>query len=311
VSEVPDLVSELSARFTALESELQRTRAELEDARRKLSAYEGFDAGLREAIADAVAKAEAELLPKLVAVRDELARAELERDALRAEVGKLRDERAALERAVSELRPETNALRRASADQLRAILSEVVAEVRKELAAVERPAARRPAAPPAPAPAYMPPAASQPARPAAATPPPVPRPAPAPVSATPPRAAPVTAPAGEMVEDVEEFGAAASMRAAAASLAGLESEPHQIELVLRSVRSFPQLIAIENRIQSFPGVSRVYMHRTGVDGSATLTVQLEPQMDSGEFAAALGRTDRPQITVDSIAGDQIEATVSQ
>ena len=295
MSEVRDLVAEITARFGALESELQRTRAELDEARRKLASYEGFDAELRETIAAAVAKAQEELLPKLVALRDDLARTEFERDALHAEVGKLHDERTTLEHAVSELRPESSALRRASAEHLRGILTEVVAEMRKELAAVERPHEPRQATPPPTPPSRPAPAAAAPIVPPAPIAPPAPEPS---------RAA---------VEDVEEFvpRGSAPAQAAAAALTALDTESHQIELVLRSVRSFPQLIAIENRIQSFPGVTRVYMHRTGVDGSATLTVQLEPQMDRDEFAAALGRNDRPQITVDNVAGDQIEATVAQ
>jgi hypothetical protein len=294
VSEVRDLVAEISARFAALEAELQQTRAALDEARRKLASYEGFDAGLREAIAAAVAKAQEELLPKLTQLRDDLARTELERDALRAEVGKLRDERSSLERTVSELRPEQNALRRASAEHLRGILNEVVAEMRKELAAVERPQDRAAKIAPTPA-SPLPPAPASAPIPAASVPPPA--------------APPMPTPSRQFIEDVEEF----SPRSAAAevpALPVLDNEPRQIELVLRSVRSFPQLIAIENRIQSFPGVSRVYMHRTGVDGSATLTVQLEPQMANDAFAAELARTDRPQITVDNVVGDQIEATVA-
>ncbi|HYY53895.1 MAG TPA: hypothetical protein VFA01_00815 [Candidatus Dormibacteraeota bacterium] len=303
--DVRDLVAEISARFSAIEAELHRTRAELDEARRKLASYEGFDAGLRETIAAAVAKAQEELLPKLTALRDELARTELERDALRAEVGKLRDERSSLERTVSELRPEQNALRRASAEHLRGILTEVVAEMRKELASVERPREPRPAAPPPTV------AAPTPATVAAPTPPTVAPPthtAPAAPVARPP-AAPAPEPSREFVEDVEELAPRGTPQRAPV-FAALENEPHQIELVLRSVRSFPQLIAIENRIQSFPGVSRVYMHRTGVDGSATLTVQLEPQVASDAFAAELARSERPQITVDTVAGDQIEATVA-
>jgi hypothetical protein len=33
-------------------------------------------------------------------------------------------------------------------------------------------------------------------------------------------------------------------------------------------------------------------------------------MHSDDFAAQLGRAERPQITVDNVVGDQIEATVS-
>ncbi|TMD61743.1 MAG: hypothetical protein E6I87_01935 [Chloroflexi bacterium] len=304
MSDVRDLVGEISARFATLEADLARTRAELDEARRKVASYEGFDAELRETIAAAVAKAQEELLPRLVTLRDELARTELERDALRAEVGKLHDERSSLEHAVSELRPESSALRRASAEHLRGILNEVVAEMRKELAAVERPHEPRPAT----APAAAPPAKPAPAPAAAA--PTIPS---APVIPSAPITPPSPQPSRAAVEDVEEFmpRGGASPQAAPALTALQETDSHQIELVLRSVRSFPQLIAIENRIQSFPGVTRVYMHRTGVDGSATLTVQLEPQMDRDEFAAALGRNDRPQIKVDNVAGDQIEATVAQ
>jgi hypothetical protein len=84
----------------------------------------------------------------------------------------------------------------------------------------------------------------------------------------------------------------------------------QIELVLHAVRSFPQLLAIESRIQSFPGVSRVFAQRAG-EGVARLTVHLDDVTDRDDFVATLERSDRPQLLIESVSGDLVQVRIAE
>lgn len=305
-----DLLQQISSRFGELQNELERTRGELDIANKKLHSYVGFEDGLREAVAAALAKTQDEMLPRLAAIREDLSQAEMQRDALQAEVERLRNERQELEAAVAALRPASSQLQRASADTLRSLFHQVLAEMRDELVQIAAPSSPvpSPAAPAAVAHDVTPepaPVAPPTAEPASVAPEP---PRPANVAH---EAAPVRRYDEGLIEDVDELAPSAPTAAATApSHIAVADELRQIELVVKAVRSFPQLIAIENRIQSMPGVSRVYMHRAAADGTATLTVQLDNETGRDDFVATLEKNDRPQLLIEAITGDQVQVRIA-
>jgi len=320
-----DLLEQISARFDALQAEVERTRVELAAAKARIASYETFETNLSDAIAAAVARAQEELLPRLTSLRDDLARAEQQRDALVGEIEHLRSERGELEAGIAALRPTSSQLHSASAETLRAVFKQAMGEIRAELQAIAaapaREAARR-AEPARPEERFTPLPAEERGAPRESIAEQRVLPVPsdgeeshveetdgAPVSRV-ERSDPADpAPAYEgFIEDVDERNPSPATRRVALADA-LAEDQRQIELVLQGVRSFPQLIALENRIQSFPGVSRVYMHRAGVDGSATLTVQLEPDLDRDGFVARLEQNDRPQLAIEGVRGTQVAARI--
>lgn len=259
-----ELLDGISARFAELRAELERTRTELDGVKRRLTAYENFDGGLREAVSSALAKTYDELEPKLLAAREELQRAEAARGELAGEIARLREMRDGLQQTVESLRPTAGDLRRGSSETLRALMQDVRSEMRDELTAFATPAVPPTSAPPIPG------------------------------------ALPV-------VEPVVASPAGPSWPTYVSTPSRSE---RQIELVLHAVRSFPQLLAIESRIQSFPGVSRVFAQRAG-EGLARLTVHLDDVTDRDDFVATLERSDRPQLLVESVSGDLVQVRIAE
>jgi hypothetical protein len=125
--------------------------------------------------------------------------------------------------------------------------------------------------------------------------------------AVPPTAAPLTPAAPPVAEPVVPAPAGPSWPTYVSTPSRSE---RQIELVLHAVRSFPQLLAIESRIQSFPGVSRVFAQRAG-EGLARLTVHLDDVTDRDAFVATLERSERPQLLVESVTGDLVQVRIAE
>ncbi len=301
---VRDLLEPIAPRFAELQTELGRMGAELDAARSRLASYEEFERGLREAAAAALLKAQEELRPRLAALRDELSHLEAERDGVRGEVARLREERTALEAALAALRTTSSELRNESAETLRSLFQQVLGEMREELVALAASVAADPLSTPEPAATARPVAPEPSARPVdyAIVEPEVP-------AAMSP-AAPVPA---AVIEDVESLAPAVEPlppTETPLSVRLATPPPGRVEVVLHDVRSSPQLLAIESRIQSLPGVSRVYAQRTG-DGLATLTVHLDPAMNRDQFVATLARNDWAQLVIESVNGDVVRARITQ
>lgn len=82
----------------------------------------------------------------------------------------------------------------------------------------------------------------------------------------------------------------------------------ELELVLRPVRSFPQLLAIEHRIQAMPGVLSLYAQDLA-DQVALVAVHLEAGTTAEGFAAALEQLDRPRLRVERSDARSVEARI--
>lgn len=82
----------------------------------------------------------------------------------------------------------------------------------------------------------------------------------------------------------------------------------ELALVLRPVRSFPQLLAIEHRIQDVPGVLSLYAQDLA-DQVALVAVHLEAETTVEAFAAALERLDRPRLRVERSGARSVEARI--
>ena len=75
-------------------------------------------------------------------------------------------------------------------------------------------------------------------------------------------------------------------------------EPNDLRLVLSPIRSLPHLLAIENQIQSLPGVSALYVQSYD-DESARLRLSLTGNTSRDDFVKDLDGLTRPRMRVDS------------
>ena len=76
------------------------------------------------------------------------------------------------------------------------------------------------------------------------------------------------------------------------------TQPTDVRMVLDPVRSLPQLLAIENRIQSLPAVNTLYVLKFEQQ-SATLRVTLDGERSRDDFVRDLEDLGRPRMQVQS------------
>jgi hypothetical protein len=86
------------------------------------------------------------------------------------------------------------------------------------------------------------------------------------------------------------------------------ARPTDIQLVLYAVKSLPQLLAIERRVQSLPGVVTMYAHEFS-DGTAGLTLSLDGSTRVDELAATLQQLERPRLQLETLGAGVIELRV--
>jgi len=319
-----DVIGALSERVADLSKRVSAVQTELEVAQKRLAVYEEFDATVQEALSGAL-RAAYQIRERAEATANQiLEQAREERRLLLKEVERLREERDALMDEVAHARrggiaavappqPRAAAADVVSASELRALATEALRSMFKEIAQDMRAAPAPPAAPPEAAPTSRP----EPVAERVVTPPP----------------APATPPPSETIEDVETptparppepepertpLFAVPTVETPAAAVEDTEVAPQMapereerstpsadISVVLSPVASFARLVDLERRIQTLPIVRSLYV-RDFRGGVATLAVGLRSAMTPGEFAGAVSTLGPPAMRAVSTSGNTIQ-----